>query len=325
MNELADTSSSTEALLAAFLDPLNAVAYAVLTEKGKLLHANHGFLRILNATSEGSSREDIGSFFVHPSFAQLLSVVSETAGPIYQGIINVGNKATFCRSLKGMVYRRGHQLLLIAEHDVVEMEALNAQVIELNEDLATAQREIARSNRKLQASEANLRKMSLTDPLTCLANRRHLIAYLEDAIGRYKRYKETFSVIMTDIDFFKKVNDTFGHDVGDEVLITFSKLLKNQLRDLDLVARLGGEEFIIVLPKASLSQAVEKAEQLRIATEQLFFESMQRGITGSFGVAEYLTGDDVDGLLKKVDESVYRAKHGGRNRVSAYGATDLVP
>lgn len=324
MKPLAETNAAKEASLTTFLDPLNAVAFATLTEKGELLHANRGFLRILNATSADGQTEDIRSFFVHPSFSELLSIDSAADGPAYHGIINVGNNLTFCRSLKGVVYHRDHQLLLIAEYDVVEMEALNAQVIELNEELATAQRELVRSNRKLQASEARLREMSLTDPLTGLANRRHLMECIGNAIERFKRYKEPFSAIMTDIDFFKKVNDTFGHDVGDEVLIGFAKLLKSSIRSGDLVARQGGEEFILVLPNASLSQAIGKAEELRIATEQMFFESMQRGITGSFGVAEYQPGDTMDDLLKQVDEGVYRSKEGGRNRVSACTATDPV-
>lgn len=321
MELAAETGVANVSSLVSFLDPLYAVAFAILTEDGELVHANQGFLRILDTARMRGETGDVRSLFVHPTFAQLLSFASEVAGPVYRGIINVGNSSIFCRSLKGTVHRGGGQVLLVAEYDVVEMEALNAQVIELNEELAAAQREIARSNRKLRVSEARLRELSLTDPLTGLGNRRRLMDYLGDAIERYKRNQEPFSIVMADIDFFKKVNDTYGHDVGDDVLVAFARLLSSCIRSIDLVARLGGEEFVIVMVATPMYQAMQKAEQLRVATEQLSFANMQCGITGSFGVAEYLLGDGVDGLLKKVDECVYRAKHGGRNRVSAYVAS----
>ncbi len=322
MQHLMGALAKDDNLLAQCLNSLVAVVVAFVGEDGRLLQANRGCRRILDIADENRPLgEDIRGFFIHPTFAQLLDMPAEGGRPIYEGILNVGDINTHCRSLIGAVHRRGHRLLVVGEYDVVEMERLNAQVMDLNEQLASAQRDLSRGNRKLQESEARLITLSLTDPLTGLANRRRLMEFLQNEMERNKRYAEPFSIIMTDIDSFKKVNDGFGHDVGDEVLLAFSTLLKDHVRSVDLVARLGGEEFIIVMPNTSLEEAMAKAERLRAATELLYFDSMQRGVTASFGVADSPGTADVNSLLKHVDEAVYASKHGGRNRVTAYAAT----
>lgn len=321
MNFPTEIAAQDARILAQHLEPLTAVVLALVSEQGQLLHANHGCRRVLSLIGKNPDlTSDVSSFFVHPTLPELLSVHANPGQPIYEGIINVGDIQVHCRSLMGVVYRQGQQLLIVGEYDVAEMEMLNAQVIELNEQLSATQRDLARSNRKLQESEAHLTTLSLTDPLTGLANRRRLLEFLQTSMDRHRRYQEPFSIVMTDIDFFKKVNDGFGHDVGDEVLLAFSKLLQDNMRNVDLVARLGGEEFIVVMSNTALEQAVEKAEGLRSATEKLYFDSMQRGVTASFGVVEFDDADDVETLLKHVDEAVYASKHGGRNRVTPYDA-----
>lgn len=322
MQHLVEKSTQNVKSLMQCLNPLVAVVFALVSAEGQLLQANQGCRRILNITDDNLALPtDVRNFFIQPSFAQLLTMQAESGRPIYEGIINIGEVNAHCRSLIGAVHRTGGQLLIVSEYDVAEMEKLNAQVIELNEQLASMQRDLARSNRRLQANETQLITMSLTDPLTGLANRRRLMEFLKNEMERNNRYQEPFSIIMTDIDFFKKVNDGFGHDVGDDVLLAFSKIMKNSMRSIDLVARLGGEEFIIVMPKTSLAGAMEKAERLRSETELLYFDSMKRGITASFGVAEFQRTEDANSLLKHVDEAVYAAKHGGRNRVATYVAT----
>lgn len=312
-----------ESCLLQCLDSLVAVVVARISENGQLLQANRGCGRLLNIPDDKLLPGlDVRNFFIQPTFAQLLAASVKAECPIYEGIINVGDINTACRSLIGVVHRTGNQLLIVGEYDVAEMEMLNAQVIELNEQLTVTQRELARSHRKLQESETSLRTQSLKDPLTGLANRRCLMDFLQNSMERYKRYQEPFSVIMIDIDFFKQVNDDFGHDVGDEVLLAFSALTQSVIRNVDLVARLGGEEFIIVLPQTSLEGAMTKAEQLRAAIGKFDFGSIQRGITASFGVAEYQSSDNVSILLKQVDMAMYASKNGGRNRVTAYCATE---
>lgn len=155
---------------------------------------------------------------------------------------------------------------------------------------------------------------AVTDNLTGIYNRRKFDDVLGYEIQRVKRFGEPFSIILGDIDRFKKVNDKHGHLVGDEVLKMISRLLKNNLRQVDILARWGGEEFIVLLPETAGNEAVKTAEKLRklVKNSQNDYRVF---LTMSFGVAEYLLGDSVDSLLKKADLALYKAKGKGRNRV----------
>jgi diguanylate cyclase (GGDEF)-like protein len=167
---------------------------------------------------------------------------------------------------------------------------------------------IAIENAKLYEETKSI---SLHDPLTGLANRRLLQIQLEKSLELAKRYGETFSVIMLDIDQFKKYNDTHGHVAGDELLVKLAQLLLREMRDADHVFRYGGEEFLVMLPVTDLKFAVIAAERLRKAVEE------EMDITVSLGVAssrERARSDD--GLINRADVALYRAKQNGRNRVA---------
>ncbi|MET0086055.1 MAG: diguanylate cyclase [Sedimenticola sp.] len=165
--------------------------------------------------------------------------------------------------------------------------------------------------------ESELRKEATTDPLTGAANRRLFINQLNSELGRYKRYGETVSIIMADIDHFKKINDTYGHAMGDEVLRHFTKLSKKFLRNADLFGRLGGEEFGLMLPVTNASEAFEFAERYRRAVSESPAPTEQGKIsfTISLGITEFDLSDDTpDSALARADEGLYRAKEGGRNK-----------
>lgn len=297
---------------------LAAVAVAQIAEDGRLLGANLGFKRLTQHTQLGAGPQpDVSSFFVNPSFTDLLAVHTEDGQPVYEGILNVADRHSVCRSLVGTVHHFNGQLMLVAEYDVADMERLNAQVIELNLELAEVQRSLARANRTLQASEERLKQLSSTDPLTGLANRRHLMESMGHAWERSRRFDSTFSVIMADIDFFKAINDQHGHDQGDLVLKAVSAQMQAMVRKVDLVARFGGEEFVIVLQEAPLHAAVELAERLRQAVAELPLDAPPQGITCSFGVAQLGPDQSIEQLLKQADQALYQSKHSGRNRVTA--------
>lgn len=302
------------------LNSLTTVIFARVSMEGVLLQANQGCRQILNITSE-LLPNDIRSVFIKPTFEQLLARPTAADQSVYEGIFTLGDINTPCHSLVGAVYRINDQFVVIGEYNIAEMEQINTQVIALNEELAAIQRELARSNRQLHENEKKLIEMSMTDPLTGMANRRHLMEYLQAEVHRYQRDHKPFSVIMVDIDLFKHVNDEFGHEVGDVVLKTFSNLMKSCVRNVDLVARLGGEEFVIVLPNATLADALSKANQLRYDIEHLYYDCLKGGVTASFGVAEFHEADDVSSLLKHADEATYHAKHLGRNCVICYPFT----
>lgn len=169
----------------------------------------------------------------------------------------------------------------------------------------------------LQKAESLLEKASLTDPLTGLNNRRYLDAMIEKEIARVDRYKENLSMASLDLDRFKKVNDTWGHPIGDEVLKLVSNVVKNSIRKSDVLVRLGGEEFAILLPHTDIAAAHMVAEKTRQAIEEASHPIAGK-VTASFGIAERQSGETYNSLYRRVDKALYRAKELGRNCVIAY-------
>jgi diguanylate cyclase (GGDEF)-like protein len=171
---------------------------------------------------------------------------------------------------------------------------------------------------KVAERTKDLEERAATDLLTGLSNRRRLDAAIAEAISASERSGAALSVIICDIDHFKSVNDTYGHQVGDLVLTAASALLRQGVRGYDTVGRWGGEEFMIVCPGAPLGPAFRLAERLRKRIADAVFETVGSK-TCSFGVAELRHGEDPKSLVARADAALYRAKQGGRNRVVADG------
>lgn len=155
------------------------------------------------------------------------------------------------------------------------------------------------------------------DGLTDLYNRRFFEAFLKNHINRSERYSTVFSLILLDIDHFKIINDTHGHDVGDLVLMELSDLVKANIRKADIVARVGGEEFAIVATETSIEEACVLAEKTRVLIEGHAFKRVG-SVTVSLGIAQYIVGDEPKALYKRADMALYKAKMGGRNRTETY-------
>ncbi|BBI53947.1 hypothetical protein HORIV_63680 [Vreelandella olivaria] len=154
--------------------------------------------------------------------------------------------------------------------------------------------------------------------LTGLVNRSQFDAVLKSEVSRQHRYARPLSLIMLDLDFFKQINDSHGHDVGDQVLVALAGLLKRNLRKADCCARWGGEEFMLLAPETSLEQAVRLAEKIRGAIKHTDFP-IQGSVTASFGVVEVHSQESVKSVMKRVDNALYLAKEKGRDRVSTGG------
>jgi diguanylate cyclase (GGDEF)-like protein len=165
--------------------------------------------------------------------------------------------------------------------------------------------------------KAHLRIITLvnTDSLTRLANRRFFIDFMAKAMAFAKRHEQALSVIMADLDNFKSVNDTYGHQAGDQVLAAFGQVMQASVRKEDLAARFGGEEFILMLPGTTLEDATFLGERLRESLENLAFPPLKTRVTASFGIAQYQPDDTFETLVKRADEALYAAKAAGRNRV----------
>ncbi|MBZ0157762.1 MAG: diguanylate cyclase [Alphaproteobacteria bacterium] len=159
-----------------------------------------------------------------------------------------------------------------------------------------------------------LKQLSSTDNLTQIYNRRAFNDLLAAELLRAQRYKTQLSLIMFDIDHFKRINDTFGHMTGDEVLKSLVRIVKGSIRSVDVFARWGGEEFMILAPETDEEATYGVAERLRREVEKHCFDTVGH-LTASFGVATFRGEDQADILVKRVDDALYRAKEGGRNRV----------
>ena len=212
------------------------------------------------------------------------------------------------------------------------------KLLRINEDLRRQKEDLAATAESLELArvalgaeikrradlELRLRHLAATDPLTDIANRRSLFDAAGGEMQRAQRYGDPFSIIMIDIDHFKRINDRFGHAAGDSVLIEFAGLCARTCRtDLDIAGRVGGEEFAILMPGTTLEGAFGFAERLREAISEAAFqvEGTPVPITASFGVAAYEAGDDsVADAFKRADDALYKAKAAGRNTVIAQAA-----
>ncbi|MBN1501834.1 MAG: diguanylate cyclase [Spirochaetes bacterium] len=170
---------------------------------------------------------------------------------------------------------------------------------------------------KLEEKTKELEILSYRDSLTGVFNRRYLYFILENEKSRFLRNAKSFSIMMADIDHFKKINDSFGHLTGDSVLFEFSAIVTGVCRDEDIITRFGGEEFLIILIGASKKTACSAAERLRKEIEDYTFKGVPYPVTVSIGIAEFSGNENIDELIKKADEKLYLAKRKGRNRIES--------
>lgn len=177
---------------------------------------------------------------------------------------------------------------------------------------------VARNITPRKELEEQLRRASVIDPLTGTFNRRKLLEVLADRFASFLRYGEACAVVMIDADHFKRINDRYGHSVGDEVLIAIAEIARDMLRENDLLARVGGEEFVLVLPQTDLDRARRVAERLRVALREGLDKDFPDlpPVTISQGVAVMRDGDvSHEGALHRADQALYEAKRLGRNCV----------
>ena len=181
------------------------------------------------------------------------------------------------------------------------------------------QQKISEQKELLEKQNEELKLYAYYDSLTKLLNRRSMESLLKSELDRIQRYQNHSCIIILDLDYFKDVNDTYGHPIGDLLLIEIADLLKNELRSADQIARWGGEEYLVFLPHVSYLQGVKVAEKLResIEKKQFLLNEFDVHITASFGVVElnHHTNNTLEIAYKEVDRSLYRAKELGRNRV----------
>lgn len=209
---------------------------------------------------------------------------------------------------------------MLLKNEARAKQALKAHLSKLEEIIAARTQELQGNYQSLQKemaerqhAQAQLELLATTDPLTRLYNRRKFEELLNHALERCRHYTGEFALILFDVDHFKRVNDQYGHDVGDAVLQFFADLIRSQLRKSDIVARWGGEEFIVLVPEADTDTALAIADKLRRTVEAGQFPRQQK-VSISLGIALARRTDNAASLIKRADQALYRAKQGGRNR-----------
>jgi diguanylate cyclase (GGDEF)-like protein len=217
-------------------------------------------------------------------------------------------------------------LALAALAALVVTAAITAGIqrrLALTGQLQKVRGDLEESNAALRTTLAAAEMLAARDQLTGLCNRRNFDQRLEAAIARTARHGDVFSLLMIDLDHFKNINDYYGHATGDDVLRRFGEVLRERLRQNDVAARWGGEEFVVLADGANLDNARLLAEQVRESVAVTSFSPVPR-VTVSVGIAEYQEGESGDDLLRRADKALYGAKRNGRNRVIAAEGSQMV-
>ncbi|NPA40751.1 MAG: GGDEF domain-containing protein [Aquificae bacterium] len=212
-------------------------------------------------------------------------------------------------------------------NEMLKRERARDELFYLKRAILAMAQELEDTINKLQVEKNRFEEMAYTDPLTGLSNRRFFMEEAKRMMDLAKRYKEPLALIMLDIDNFKRINDQYGHDVGDLVLKSLADVIKRSVRSSDIPARFGGEEFVIMLPRTDERGAVMVAERIRegFRNSKVHVNGKDVWTTVSVGIALYEPGEDIESLIKKADEALYEAKRKGKDRVEVFKLTEEHP
>jgi len=308
-------------ILNKFLESESRTFIFSLDSDGRILSSNGGIERLMDLRGGFSTGKSLFDFIIPentPLVREIFRTLPEAAPAPDQCFfrretLNFRHGSSAVYTIACFFSRCEGVTLLMAEPRRMSDSEIIIRMTDLNNELSSLSRELTRKNVELEKANATINRLLNTDMLTGIANRRALLEFLSGKMD--KEDERPLSLIMTDIDHFKKVNDNLGHKAGDEVLASFGKTLSGEIRERDLCGRYGGEEFLVVLPRTAIDEAVSVAERIRKAVEAAETGTPPIRITASFGVAASTGGEDTDSLIGRADEAMYRAKFLGRNRV----------
>lgn len=211
----------------------------------------------------------------------------------------------------------GFLLVYIVLHYFVrDREEANNVAIAAREEALSAKQELEQAYQQVRENEAKIMELMLTDSLTGIANRRALNDQLEKEVSHAKHHEKSLGVIMTDLDYFKSINDSYGHTAGDEVLKSFARIMREKVRATDFIARYGGEEFVLIMQEISREDLYDITCRIREALEAADIPGLDKPVTASFGAALLENVDDHHSFLSRADRALYNSKEQGRNRVT---------
>ncbi|MDK2776440.1 MAG: diguanylate cyclase [Pseudomonadota bacterium] len=266
----------------------------VINTKGEVVDANPAFARMLGYPLQEIYGLSVWDWDAEFDRQHILGLLAEVEG-------------------EGTYFETRHRR---KDGSVFDVELSNSSVIFTGEKLVFS---IGRDVSERKENERLMRQLVSTDALTGLLNRRELSDRLSQELERLRRSPGHLSLILFDIDFFKKINDRFGHAAGDQALIRVSRSAHNLIRSTDSLARWGGEEFLLLLPDTDLTAALAVAEKIRSAIERSAADS-DTAVTASFGVTQALPGDKSTSFIRRADQAMYEAKRAGRNCVRSVAA-----
>ncbi len=299
-------------LVALLMPQTFGLAMAVKGLNGRYLLANKAMQDLFNRDAEQIANSTDNELFPREVATQLQRSDQSVIGGIATTTENldfmVSGKPVQCLCLKFPVHGADGKVLFIGTAMLETGAHENAS--NMRESLERLQQ----TNQELQKTLVELDRLASTDKLTGTWNRRRLEEALRNEMDRLRRYDHPVSMMILDIDFFKKVNDVYGHSTGDLVLVKLANLVQSILRTTDSLSRWGGEEFVVLCPNTTLATAAMLAERLRETVASSIFPEVGK-VTASLGVAECVGGESWEDWFKRGDAALYQAKAGGRNQV----------
>ena len=215
---------------------------------------------------------------------------------------------------KSYIFKVNTDYILIGQQEKSNKNLME-EVTRLNNELTNKSRQLTKKNIKLKKQKEKIKKLLRTDDLTNLNNRRSFNQFYDTLFSISQRYNDALSLIMFDLDNFKHFNDQYGHQAGDDLLKEIGKLLNKNTRKEDIAARIGGEEFYILLPNTKKQKSKNIAERLRRKISEISLDCISETATASFGVVELKQDESQDDFLIRVDTALYQAKNKGKNRI----------
>ncbi len=299
-------------LIQAFIET-SKDGYAIFCPDDKLLYANYVFLDIFCATQSQTE---------YWSFEQLVRHAYKKKHGINIETDHIESWLEYVRTVRR---KRPHRMF---EVDLVNGRWMlfSEQLLESGEMLVQA-KDISKqkvTENTLQRSVVQLKKLALTDELTQLANRRSFVDAVETELARVQRNQLSATMLVIDLDHFKRINDTYGHLAGDSVLSHTADVLRKSTRQYDIVGRLGGEEFAVFMSEANINTAFDVAERIRKTLAQSYTEcdGHKINVTASIGICSRQEPDSFESLFTEADEALYQAKSNGRNCTMVFNTAD---
>lgn len=298
-----------------YLDRLSNNIIIFFNHQQKIIEFNHGFKKAVNLSEDQLYKQPLAKVFTKAS----LELIDFSIEDNYH---KVNLKLDQTVTIKGVdreylchIFQLESYYCLIGEDTCSADEEVLNKISKLNNELSSITRELSKKNMKLEKANQRIKELSRKDPLTGLYNRRAFMEYFNKQLAQSLRHQHSLTLIITDIDDFKEINDTYGHSSGDDVLEELGQLLKQETRQEDMAARVGGEEFAILLVKTDSDNASNYAERVRQKLKDMELEAILEPVTLSYGIAETRADDDHDSLYQRADKALYRAKEAGKDRI----------